>query len=174
MIELGNHRVSKIAKDNQVVYQDSGGWIPLELPEGVSGKVLFKDNRDGTGQLIGTVGFQCSTINPTTITLLQAPNGISFVSTDNWTYFNESEPCSVDFTTQQVQVGGFSRGSGSATVKAVGGDLVANVPRANSLYVSGMVMSYINFCLATTKYAALEDKQRSFADPAILKIEYTK
>lgn len=57
MINLGNKKVSKMLIGSNVIYQDSDGWIPLTLPNGVTGLVLFRDNENGTAGLVGSLEF---------------------------------------------------------------------------------------------------------------------
>ena len=87
MINLGGKKVAKMLVGSSVIYQDSDGWIPLELPDGVSGLVLFRDNEDGTAGLIGSLEF--TTVSTTYgiyaqgHLVLTPPHGYYFMDT-NW------------------------------------------------------------------------------------------
>lgn len=78
MINLGNKKVSKLLVGSNVIYQDSDGWIPLELPDGVTGQVFFKDNGDGTAKLAGNLCFDF--IANQVVKLLSPPQGYTFTS----------------------------------------------------------------------------------------------
>lgn len=89
MMNVGSNRVDKIMVGASTVYQDSDGWIPLELPDGVNGAVFFKDNGDGTAGLIGvlTTNFTAQKTDPTEIII--PPEGYAFSSV-NWPSVNSS------------------------------------------------------------------------------------
>ncbi|MBY7145263.1 hypothetical protein I2491_00455 [Levilactobacillus brevis] len=87
MINLGNKKVSKLLVGSNVIYQDSDGWIPLELPDGVTGQVFFKDNGDGTASLAGSVSTPDRMNIGVENLILSPPSGYAFIS-DNWTMHN--------------------------------------------------------------------------------------
>lgn len=84
-MQVGNSRVKKIMMGDKVVYQDSDGWIPLELPDGVNGLVFFKDYGDGTAGLTGSLGFATTAKMYTTFSpghlILTPPQGYCFLDT---------------------------------------------------------------------------------------------
>lgn len=89
MMNLGSDRVSKIMAGNNTVYQDSNGWIPLELPDGVNGAVFFKDYGDGTAGLIGVLTTNFTTQKATPTEIIIPPEGYVFSSV-NWPGVNSS------------------------------------------------------------------------------------
>lgn len=86
MINLGGKKVAKMLVGSSVIYQDSDGWIPLKLPDGVKGLVMFKDNGNGTASLAGTATFLFTGTGSTStaVTMLVPPEGYQFESVD-WT-----------------------------------------------------------------------------------------
>ncbi|WP_203638868.1 hypothetical protein [Levilactobacillus wangkuiensis] len=79
-MQVGNKRVRKVLVGGEVVYRDSGGWIPLELPDGVNGLVFFRDNEDGTASLLGNCSFLYKTKK---FCILNPPKEYAFTSF-NW------------------------------------------------------------------------------------------
>ena len=70
-----------------VLYLNSEGWIPLKMPEGITGEVMFRDNGDGTASLLGVARIKHIALD-TPYTLLLAPKGYEFVS-DSFHYVND-------------------------------------------------------------------------------------
>ncbi|NLR08654.1 MULTISPECIES: hypothetical protein [Lactobacillaceae] len=85
-MQVGNSKVKKILVGDKVIYRDSDGWIPLELPDGVNGVILFRDKGDNTAELTGTLGFATTSQTYTTYSpghlVLTPPQGYQFVDTD--------------------------------------------------------------------------------------------
>lgn len=81
--------VSKVTLGGDTVWQNSGGWVPLVLPEGLNGTVLFRDNGDGTASLAGGVRFLHVVLN-TKNALLNAPEGYKFFS-GNFNYITSNQ-----------------------------------------------------------------------------------
>lgn len=75
MIEIGDSKVKDMRVGESVIYRDSDGWIPLTLPDSVTGFVMFKDNGNGQGLLTGSVNFKTSQTN---IPVLNPPAGYEF------------------------------------------------------------------------------------------------
>lgn len=89
MINLGGKKVAKMLVGSSVIYQDSDGWIPLENSSDViDGKVMFRDNGDGTGKLLGSISFYG--VSPITkrIIVVTPPEGYEFTNIDNWKNMN--------------------------------------------------------------------------------------
>lgn len=80
MINLGNKKVSKLLVGSNVIYQDSDGWIPLELPDGVTGQAFFKDIGSNAAFLSGVISFSATSDK---IKLISPPDGYRF-SQFNW------------------------------------------------------------------------------------------
>lgn len=119
MIDLGSNRVSKIMAGTATVYQDSDGWIPLELPDGVSGTVFFKDNGDGVASLVGAAALPSTMIVNSKYLLLNPPKGYAFIS-DSWHAGADDKgiyatpgytTSSLNFSTQFVAYSSYSDGS---------------------------------------------------------------
>lgn len=93
-MQIGNSKVKRILVGDKVVYRDSDGWIPLELPDGVNGLVLFRDKGDGTAELTGSLEFSTTAKIYTTFSpghlILTPPQGYQFTET-NWRVDTENK-----------------------------------------------------------------------------------
>lgn len=153
-MQVGNSRVKKILMGDKVVYQDSDGWIPLELPPtAIDGVVLFKDNGDGTASIAGTALYK---LPLETETLLTPPTGYSFSSV-NWNF----GPGSISGI---CMFGGFGNNAGgtpySAPVTVDSGNLI----------IHSKVVAYMNSLTIGFTQAATTNGPSS-AMPAIVGIE---
>ncbi|RWZ41070.1 hypothetical protein EQG69_04885 [Levilactobacillus brevis] len=85
MINLGNKKVSKLLVGSNVIYQDSDGWIPLELPDAVKdGAVFFKDNGDGTASLSGSICVNDHGKTNGYYPIVLPPKGYRFTDISSW------------------------------------------------------------------------------------------
>lgn len=71
--------VSKVTMGGSTIWQNSDGWVPLRLPDGVSGNVLFKDIGNGNAYLNGQIELS-GLADRGTYTMLLPPDGYKFVS----------------------------------------------------------------------------------------------
>lgn len=84
MINLGGKKVAKMLVGSSVIYQDSDGWIPLELPDRVTGQVMFKDNGDGTASLSGSISVNDYGRDRGYYPIVLAPEGYQFTDVNSW------------------------------------------------------------------------------------------
>ncbi|WP_258115654.1 hypothetical protein [Levilactobacillus yiduensis] len=83
-MQVGNKRVKKVLVGTNVVYRDSDGWVPLELPDGVSGNVFFKKLNETTAQVTGTISAYFK--SKASITPFILPDGYK-VTSIKWDYW---------------------------------------------------------------------------------------
>lgn len=57
------------------------GWIPLDLPEGMTGQVFFKDNGDETAGISGILSASISKNADSPTLVLSPPDGYKFADT---------------------------------------------------------------------------------------------
>lgn len=152
-IEVGDKKVKKIMVGDKVIYQDSDGWIPLELGGEVEGMAFFKANGDGTCQLAGAISANISKDDSNPTLGIYAPNGYEFTQV-NW---NTSS-----YSTSILATFGFGKGSsgvsGPVFVKIIDGNLYFTNPNTNTSIIT------VRFTQSAT------DKGSLLASPALLGI----
>ncbi|STX19365.1 hypothetical protein [Levilactobacillus brevis] len=146
------------------------GWIPLELPDGVTGQVFFKDNGDGTASLTGSVSTPDRMNIGVENLILSPPSGYAFIS-DNWTMHNGSSgielfPTYV-FADGSVEQTNFGTGFTAIPSYKLGNLYLKNTYVYSGYDSSGMAgpVEVIFSKNLTVKYAA------SLATPVIINIE---
>lgn len=155
-MQVGNSRVKKILMGDKVVYQDSDGWIPLKLPDGVTGSAFFKDNNDGTASLAGILQF---VLNGKPITLLNPPDGYSFTGID-WNADKQNEGSQHGIMGGNNYQGKWSSSNDVFNTRVANGSL--NVLSGN---YSSSGRRIVFLCKTCTTYLS-ED-----ADPALISIK---
>lgn len=167
-MQIGESRVKKILVGDKVVYQDSDGWIPLELPDGVSGNVFFKDYSNGTAGLIGSISFSSasdiSSIYAKGHAMLNAPTGYKFVDA-NWLTSGSSNKAistlgNLYNDTQSPSV------VGSAYVSFLNGNILASKVVCYASVTNSKVVISFNRSSTDTKSEVVD-----WASPAIVSIE---
>lgn len=149
-IEIGDKKVKKIMVGDKVVYKDSDGWVPLALPDGVSGTVLFKDNGDGTACLAGAVAFSMS--GPGWVAnVIKPPVGYRFAKTD-WPAKNTYAFVSGSTITIAV--------AGSVTNGLIG--FTVYEPNVSNTFAGRVLFSLTSYTTASTSAGA---------EPALVEIE---
>jgi len=72
--------VDRVTVGPDTIWMNSDGWVPLKLPDGAKGSVLFHDNGNGFAYLNGQIELSGVYARGTN-TLLIPPTGYKFVST---------------------------------------------------------------------------------------------
>ncbi|AYM03563.1 hypothetical protein D8911_11420 [Levilactobacillus brevis] len=152
--------VSKVTLGSDTIWQNSDGWVPMKLPSGVTGNVMFKDYGNGTAGLCGVITFKFVRISGwTPVTMLVPPDGYKFTSVD-WNANDGSMGVSKSIMGFQALAGQQSQ-SNSVNTKIVDGNLLA----VSSNYSSTTFVSTTIFTKSSTVYRS------SSGEPAIIKIE---
>lgn len=167
-MQVGNSKVKKILVGDKVIYRDSDGWIPLELADGVNGKVFFKDNGDGTAGLIGNLVFESTSTSGTNYgtghSLVNPPQGYKFTSLD-WNYLGETSN-SIGTLGNMTNDSWFGSTPGSAIVDIEDGALNATMIRCYAGVTKPLTLiSFSHF------YTIANDNLVNAALPAIVGIE---
>ena len=101
--------VQKVLVGDDLLYQDSDGWIPLKnTTDVVDGQVLFKDNLDGTGSLLGAVTILSNTGIGSSYSIIELPKGYQFADNIDWNISSNNDDGLINYSG--------SYGNGSAGV----------------------------------------------------------
>ncbi|MFC6290676.1 hypothetical protein [Levilactobacillus angrenensis] len=164
--------VSKITLGGDTVWQNSDGWIPLKLPDGVSGNVFFKDYGDGTAGLVGSLGYLTQATSDSLYTpsfkLLNPPNGYTFLD-HNWQVGPSYGPTILVYTSMYTTSGSnqaVQRGYGYISF-ADGNVTVVRAQHNSNLY--GKIRVLINFNGNDINHVSATDD--NFGGPAIIGLE---
>lgn len=137
------------------------GWVPLELPEGMTGQVFFKNNSDGTAFLAGIMSFY---YQGTPLVILQPPIGIRFTDV-SWNFDSKDVGVSKAISGLNQLEGSPSHSVDSFNTKIDNGCLVVIKP--NFANVSGALRTIL-FSKNSTVNSSID------SSPAIIKIEEIK